>query len=347
MFSIIIVVLEIPSGYFADIAGRKNCLVLASIASVLGFGLYSVAHTFQTFLIAEAILGLGVSLISGADSALLYDSLKQEGQEDQYSKVEGRFIFTANFSEALAAVLGGLLALISLRFPLYIHTALLVFCIPIACCLEEPARHHLDTSSGKIKTMFKVIHFALVKERKIKWLCIYSIGISLSSMSIVWFFQPLMRSAGLPLVWFGVFWAILNLSTGIIATQAYKVEKILGGRILVLLLAPLACFAYLMLASCNLDYVIAFVLVLYVVRGLNQPVFKTYINKLTPSEMRATVLSIKSMGFRLSYALIAPITGWIADQSSMQNAFLWIGLFLGLFYLMTIYFLFRSQALEG
>jgi MFS family permease len=71
IYSVAIVVLEIPSGYVADVLGRKITLVIGTILGFLGFLSYSFSYGFIGFLIAEVILGLGQSLISGADSALL------------------------------------------------------------------------------------------------------------------------------------------------------------------------------------------------------------------------------------------------------------------------------------
>ena len=75
IYSVAIVVLEIPSGYFADVWGRKSTLIIGSFLGVLGFAIYSFTSGFWSFLVAELVLGIGQSFISGSDSALLYDTL--------------------------------------------------------------------------------------------------------------------------------------------------------------------------------------------------------------------------------------------------------------------------------
>ena len=118
-YSIAIVVLEIPSGYFADVLGRKNTLIIGCVLGFVGYLTYSLSHGFWGFLLAEIVLGFGQSLISGADSALLYDTLLQTNNEKSYAKHEGRMVSAGNFAEALAGVAGGLLAAYSLRYPYY------------------------------------------------------------------------------------------------------------------------------------------------------------------------------------------------------------------------------------
>ena len=79
IYSISIVVLEIPSGYMADVIGRRRTLILGVILGTIGFGIYSFSFGFMGFLLADLVLGFGQSFISGADSALLYYSLLDKG----------------------------------------------------------------------------------------------------------------------------------------------------------------------------------------------------------------------------------------------------------------------------
>ena len=67
IYSISIIALEIPSGYFADVIGRRRTLILGVIMGAIGMGLYSISYGFMGFLIAELVLGFGQSFISGAD----------------------------------------------------------------------------------------------------------------------------------------------------------------------------------------------------------------------------------------------------------------------------------------
>jgi MFS family permease len=77
VYSVVIVVFEIPSGYLADVLGRKNTLIAGALLGTAGYVAYSFSFGFTGFLIAEIVLGAGQSMISGADSALLYDTLAE------------------------------------------------------------------------------------------------------------------------------------------------------------------------------------------------------------------------------------------------------------------------------
>ena len=89
-YSVSIVILEIPSGYFADVIGRRRTLIMGTIMGTIGFVVYGFSNGFLGFLITELVLGFGQSFISGADSAMLYDSLLDNKKEKEYIRYEGR-----------------------------------------------------------------------------------------------------------------------------------------------------------------------------------------------------------------------------------------------------------------
>jgi len=68
----------------------------------------------------------------------------------------------------------------------------------------------------------------------------------------------------------------------------------------------------------------------YIFRGLATPIMRTYINDLTPSNMRATVLSVRSFCIRVTFALMAPVMGWIVDIYSLGQSFLLLGIIVGI-----------------
>ena len=75
IYSLSVALFEIPSGYIADLFGRKHTIVLGTIFSFIGYLVFSFYGGFYAFAVAQALVGIGGSLMSGSDSALLYDTL--------------------------------------------------------------------------------------------------------------------------------------------------------------------------------------------------------------------------------------------------------------------------------
>lgn len=333
IYSVAIIALEIPSGYLADMWGRKNTIILGAILGTLGFAIYSFSYGFFGFLIAELVLGTGQSFISGSDSALLYDSLKKNGRENAYVKYEGRVLSMGNFAETLAALAGGFLAEISLRTPFFIQTGVAFIAIPAALFLIEPYKILKHNAPGWSHIM-SIVRFSLFKSRKLALNIFFSAVIGCATLSMAWFIQAYLKDIHhFTEYQIGIAWAVLNLTVGISTIFAYKIENKLGkiGTLVTILLGISG--AYLLIGS--LDYKIVFFIIwlFYFIRGIATPVLKDYINRLCEPDVRATVLSVRNFVIRILFAGFGPMIGWIADFYTIQTAFIMTGaivLFAGL-----------------
>ena len=74
LFALTIALFEVPSGYFADMYGRRLAILIGAALNAVGFLSLLWADSFLDFVVYEVILGVGFSLISGTDLALLYDT---------------------------------------------------------------------------------------------------------------------------------------------------------------------------------------------------------------------------------------------------------------------------------
>lgn len=345
LFSVAVIILEVPTGYFSDIFGRKKSIIIGGILATTGFAIYSQSYTFWGFLLAEIILGFGISFVSGADSAMLYDTLLEKGREWEYKKVEGRGLSMGMFSESIASVIGGLLALVSLRFPLYWDTAITFLVIPVALTLSEPKIQKAEKTESSLKSMLRLVKFSLHDHKEVKWLIIYSASVGASTLTMFWFVQPYLLATKVPLGLFGVSLAILLLTASFFSWNAHKLEKILGRKKSLLLLIVLPALGYLLLSSFWFVWSGIFSLFFYVVRGINNPVTLGYINGLIPSDVRATVLSVKNLVGRVMFSVVGPTVGWINDVFSLKIALLSSGATFLVFGLISLAFMHRHKAL--
>lgn len=319
IYSIAIVLLEIPSGYFADALGRKNTLIIGTVLGFLGYLVYSFSFGFWGFLIAEVVLGMGQSLISGADSAMLYDTLLQHNKHNDYMKHEGRMISVGNFAEALAGIAGGLLATISVRYPYYGQTLVAFLGVPAAITLIEP-KIYGDTIKMTLAKVLNVVRYALIDNKQLRWNIIYSSFVGASTLTMAWFVQPWLIRADVSVSGIGILWTALNLSVGVAALFAYKLERFLGMNITVTGFTITLAIGFFGAAFFESLWGLAFLFIFYIARGVATPVLKDYINRITESEVRATILSVRNFIIRIIFALWAPFYGWYTDKFSLTGA---------------------------
>ncbi len=91
---------------------------------------------------------------------------------------------------------------------------------------------------------------------------------------------------------------------------------------------------------------LSILLVFYLARGLATPTLRNYINVITTSEVRATVLSVRNFLIRLIFAVTGPLWGWITDKYSLQSAIISAGIIYGFFALLSMYFFLKHKTYE-
>lgn len=334
IYSVAAVALEIPSGYLADVWGRKKCLIVGCCFFFAGYLCYSFTATFVAFMCAELMLGVGQTLVNGADSALLYDTTVHYNKEKQYLRYEGQITMIGNFAEAFAGIIGGLLAVYSLRLPFYGQAIIAFTGIPAAFALKE--FNLKEQLQHPIKEIFQIIRYSLVENRRLSYNIFFSGIIGAATLTLAWFVQPVLMHLDTPTAYYGVIWTVLNLTVGVAALCSDRFEQWMGMNKMYAFILVMIIGGYVMLAF-HLTYLSLLILFLfYIIRGLATPILKGYVNQLTLSSMRATVLSIRNFVIRLIFAVVAPFIGWLNDYYSLKTALLVSGAVLfvpGLFFL--------------
>ncbi len=342
IYSVSVSVMEIPSGYMADIIGRKKSLIAGSILGTLGFVIYSFSHSFSGFLVAEIILGLGGSFISGSDSALLFDSLAAIKLKHKYLQFEGRITSLGNFAETIAAICGGMIAAyLSFRSVYIAQTFIAAMAIPATLLLVEPDRENVTEKPG-LQHILQVCRNAIFIDKKLSSAIVLSSVIGIATLSMAWCAQVYFINQDFSEREITPLWVSLNLIAAIFAAYASGVRKFLGNRNSLLVIIIYIPLGYILLGQLSLLAALASLALFYAVRGYATPVLKDLINQNCESATRATVLSIRNMIIRFGFALLGPAIGLISGQYSIGLALGIAGGILLIFSVLSGYRLYRN-----
>jgi MFS family permease len=325
IYSGVIAFLEVPSGYVADVWGRKKALIIGTLFGVFGFSVYSFTGGLLFFLTAEILLGIGQSLISGADSALLYDTLLEKKKENKYIKFEGAITALGNFSEVAAALFVSVIVFSTYRTYFQLQSLLALMGFVAALFLIEPKIHDKKLG-GKFKDILDIVRYSFIEHKKLRNLLIYSSVIGFASLSMAWLAQPLLKEIGLKDSNFGFGWAALNLLVGAGSMSAMYISKRFSYAAGLLFIGLPLALTYFIVAGTMSIYSFIPLAVFFYVRGTAHPVLKKYINELTTSEKRATVLSLRSLIIRVFFLLMGPVLGVITEKISLEMGFLLCGI---------------------
>lgn len=323
-FAGLVLVLEVPSGYLADLLGRKHTLVVGSLFAGIGHLVLLFAQGFWQLAVFEACLAVGFSLMSGANLALLYDTelaLRAAGGRAGRPTAVGRLFFASNLSEALAAFLCSFLLLWSMDWAMYAQVASAWLAFALTFGLVEPPREQLGRE-GHARNLWSVFQHLVAEDRLLRLtfvaLCVWP----LTTMFAVWLLQKHWQGQGIDVVWFGCLWGALTLVSAAAGRFALQLEDRLGAVATLLLvgLAPVA--GYLGLGTFGAVGGVLVSAVFFACRGLGVVVLRQALNRRVPSSFRATANSFASLGFRGGFALTAPAVGVALDAWGMGTAFL-------------------------
>ena len=314
LFGLVVLITEVPSGYFADLLGRKNTLVVGAIIAALGHSALLMAEGFWTLAIFEICLGISHSLISGADLALLYDTELALGQpEEKQRQVVGKLYSARTASEAVAAVICTVVMFYA-SFEALVWVQVLVGWIPVLLVLRivEPPGRRISNESHS-ENMARILRY-LATHSNVLRLVIAALSIwSLTTFYAVWLIQKVWEDQGIDLAHFGWLWGALTLLAALAGRWAHKFEELVGSKGVLLFIGLSPAVGYLGMEAWGLVGGLIASSTFFLARGFGLVILRDALNSRVPSEFRATANSLASFGFRGAFVLTGPVVGYVFD----------------------------------
>ncbi|MHA1451824.1 MAG: MFS transporter [Promethearchaeota archaeon] len=307
--------LEIPTGTIADFMGRKQSMVLGFLATMIGAFVYSSYPTFLVFMIGESIWAVGVSLMSGAQEAFLYDSLKEMNREEESKKLFGRTRSVGLVGILVAAPLGSVIASTwGLRYTMMLFAVPMGISVVLCLFLKEPK---VNKSSEKQK-YFEIIKSGFNHIRHSKVVKILAADLlvgGLVSYFVIWTYQQRLLNIGVissNLGYINMIWLAVEI---LIANSFVVLEKILKSKRAVIFLSSLATgVGLIIMALASNSSVVVIGIILAAGFGLSRWILLiNYINKHIPSEQRAMIISTIVMFKQLGHVILNPIVGRLIE----------------------------------
>jgi len=345
--AIAVVLFEVPTGAVADKIGRKESLLLGSLLWAISLGIYVVGNSFTMFMLAEVIFSLGATFKSGADNALIYDSLKVMGREKEFQSIEGKARSFALYAQAIGSIIAGFVYEVNVNLPFLISVLFMIVTLIISLRFKEPP---IEGKVGKyginyidqIKGSGKFI----LSHEKIKAIIIFTMMFFIFYRTAFFYYQPYMEAVNIPVRYFGIIFFIFNITAAFASKRSHWIMEKTKPKTLTFM-ALLMIISFVLLGAVKVWFGVFAILFQQIARGIYRPVTTKYLNKHIPSDKRATVLSFQSLACNMSVAIAFPLMGMLKDNENIFTAHMVLGIAMIILTVFTIKYMNKRLALRN
>lgn len=323
IYSIAVFLLEVPTGAFGDLAGRKMSLVLAGISMALGALVYISGSNLIQFAAGETLFACGMSLKSGSDTSLVYDSLKKADHIKDFAGIQGKGESCMLAVQILGSVISGFIYEINPDLPLWLSIFLMLTASVTALFFYDIKTYEHEEKPGYIRQISSSGQY-LFHHKRVRSIVIYFIFFFVFFRIGFWFYQPYFSAVHIGTGYFGVLFALFNLVATVSARFSDKFIKLTKGRSMIAL-SVLMTLSYLLMGVTRAWAGVAFIGFQQIARGVHLPVFMKYMHKHIPSNQRATIISFSSLLNNIAAAAVFPLAGYAMDRTDIIGMNLYTG----------------------
>jgi len=317
IFSIAVVVWEVPSGYFADRFGRAFSIKLSAPLAAGAMLAYAVGQSFWWFALCELLLAVADGLISGADTALLFDSLKSDGQADEFARRDRQIRALGYFAPVAGAPVAFALAHWYGVSSTVIADGLLIIVGMIYAYRLVEAPRSSPSQAGEGKAAWRALT-TLSQNARARWLITLTCMLSTATYFGFWLATPYYLSLHLRPEVFGLFLAIRSAFKAILS-HFYK-----GGKNRLVACTVIAGLVYLAMAA-KQWWLLPAVLGHDIVQALHAQPIVARLNQQIDDRHRAMLNSAVNLTRRLTYAGVGPLCSLLIAQTSLQTSLVIMG----------------------
>ncbi len=320
VFSVSMMLMEIPTGIVADRWGRRTSLMLGSVTLGAGFFCIALTQSFALLALAEVVAAAGLTLITGADRALLYECVRDAGKEEQSEKIFARYDAAGTTALLISFPLGTLFVgsgLVPYTTALAMVFAVTGIGIATAALAVLPVTERARVHHGESFLRDGIDGFLFIfRHAKLRGFSINYAVISSLTFFMFWMYQSLLIENNVMVSWYGFIASGFNAAAMLLLALTGPIKKRFGVRWTLFLTSFIPGLLYIG-AGVFPGILTAFVAIFGVtsLRLFRSPFLNALMNRQIADTSRATVLSGISMLERVLTAMLYPVVGILTDRS--------------------------------
>ena len=306
--------LELPTGAFADLFGKKATIISGLVISGISYIFYPLLTELWQFFIIFSMQASGEALVSGAKEALVFDSLKQDGKESTFRSVYGNFMLFIQLAFVGATLSGGWIFSIDYRLPFWLYAGSIGVSVLLALELVEP---DVDTQKFTLKNYFNQTKDGFLQLTKNKWVLQLS-GLYVLVGGISWVFQRMvnllfLEELGYTAITIGIVLGSIRLFNILALKKIVTLRWLKETGYDILLLPILMLISYIPGFWIGKSLAFPIIMGTMIVATGRFMVLNPYVNEAIDSSHRATALSALNMLVSLVLIISMAASGPLLD----------------------------------
>lgn len=322
LYSAGVFLLEVPTGAFADAYGRKKAIMISFLLQAIflaGFVLLPNGPWFMAFALVAAFSD---SMMSGSAEAYAVKMLEEIGKLDYTHRLIASTRSWRSVIFLIGPILGGFLGLFSLTYPILLCMAfaLMGLIYSYLWLRDDTPKKHYTEAWKDIMPYIRNAFGEAARNKSLRLLFAVVLVIGFGSFGLFSYWQPMLKEIlGWDTLSLGLFFSLISIANII----GYRISTCLKPNWTTLALILLGLFATLSVAWWTvIPLALAGSILLFeVIWGAYMPVEGHITNQNAPSDIRATVISVRTMTFRVGWAVMGI---WVGLAGLGDPKILWI-----------------------
>lgn len=339
--SLTVLLLELPSGIFADMIGRKAVFLISCAFQLLSFTLLLVSYNLVGLVSGIVFLGIGRAFSSGSLDAILIDQTMDKGGGDCLPKVTSRLAVLEGAGLAAGSIAGGFAASAFGTYGSIIIIRLILTSIVTLLSLlfiGEPPRR-TETGETVPLTSFTGIlgqgRRLIINNRKLGLVLmgVFFIGFFLFTLETYWqpAFTSIPHTAGKTwLLGVITFIGFFSATAGnYLAHKLLSRSKVSWWNVFAISRAIMAVILLIFAVVNGVAGFISLYAGIYLLLGTGNVPESSLVNKYTPNEMRASMLSLNSLISQLGGLCASLFSSLLVNRLHFSGIWLTAGILMG------------------
>lgn len=319
IWSLSVLLFEIPSGYIADIISRKLVVVIGRVLFLCGILVFSSLHSFNGIAMGFVLWGISEALISGASEALLFDGLKAWGDESKYGEILSFILQFQQIGLALGVLISGFLSQINIDYTITAGVIIAVVCIIFSVLLPEARACEQSAEIRMLKHIGSTFR-SLLSSRLLIVVALFNVMVLSSYYNLSEYFSVSLSELGSKISATGIL-GVIEMLFFVLGAFFYRKSRFKNAMNTYLVLSVAMGIFFVLVSSGRFVLVLAGFMVLRSLKAVGELNSSGNIQDKTDSRIRATMLSTISFGINISSIILSIVQSCLIKKYGLFGSF--------------------------